>query len=145
MQVLFNKILKNSKYKSYYKKLKHAEMDRIFCKHDIEHSIDMAKLCMFYCKKNNVPYNSDVIYSAALLHDIGRAIQGGDHEKHSADIAMSILEEIQCSSSEIDQILSLISKHRDFSQEINTVESLFALADKKSRKCYECKAQDACK
>ena len=49
-----------------------AERDRIFCRHGMEHCLDVARILYIMVLERNLPYRKDMIYATALLHDIGR-------------------------------------------------------------------------
>ena len=49
-----------------------AEQDRIFCRHGMEHCLDVARILYIMVLERNLPYRKDMIYATALLHDIGR-------------------------------------------------------------------------
>lgn len=89
----------------------------------------------------------DIIYSAALLHDIGRALEykdGISHDLASIQIAKELLKETSFTKEEIKIIISLIENHRNKTY-TNSLESLFYKADKLSRECFNCKAIGLCK
>ena len=58
-----------------------AEQDRIFCRHGMEHCLDVARILYIMVLERNLPYRKDMIYATALLHDIGRyeEYRGEDH------------------------------------------------------------------
>ena len=144
---LANKILLNERYSRLIKQLEELEKDRIFCGHDMEHFINVARITVMLCSKNNIEADTDVIYSAALLHDIGRVeeyINGVSHDKAGAEIAGEILEEVGCPIDKKSEIVKLILSHRRSDNEKSTLEAVFYTADKKSRLCFCCKAQDIC-
>ena len=73
------------------KDLKTLEDDRIYCRHNLTHFLDVARICYILCLENNIYISKDVIYSAlTLLHDLGRAYEyknGTPHDLASIDIA----------------------------------------------------------
>ncbi|EGY76362.1 HD domain-containing protein [Peptoniphilus indolicus] len=125
------------------KDLKTLEDDRIYCRHNLTHFLDVARICYILCLENNIYISKDVIYSAALLHDLGRAYEyknGTPHDLASIDIAKKALFSTNFTNDEKDLILSAIKHHRKKSDFLN-FESLFYKADKLSRDCYNCKAE----
>ena len=77
-----NKIFKHELFVENLSKIKKYEKDRIFCRHGIEHLLDVARIGCIYLaeyKLQNGHVLSDIIdeyiYAAALLHDLGRAEQ----------------------------------------------------------------------
>ena len=54
------------------KKIHDYEIDRVFCCHGIEHSLDVARVAYITNLEQNLGFQKEMIYAAALLHDIGR-------------------------------------------------------------------------
>ena len=132
---------------------KQEEQGRIFCHHDMQHFLDVARLMYIFSMERGYELDKEEIYAAALLHDIGKWQQytaGIPHEKASAEIAKRILEETGFRKEESDRILFAILCHRGEMDEGNrkTKENEFAEilydADKISRACYACSAEEAC-
>ena len=96
------------------------EEDRIFCIHDIEHCLDVARISYILAFENGIKIDKEIVYGAALLHDIGRAISVENHEIESVKTA------------------------REISSELKDLSDILAVADKISRQCYSCKAIDQC-
>lgn len=144
---LANKILHNERYSKLVKQLEQLEKDRIFCGHDMEHFMSVARITVILCSEKNLEVDKDVVYSAALLHDIGRAeeyINGKPHDIASAETAAVILDEIDCPEDKKADIIKQILSHRCYGSEESCLESIFYTADKMSRLCFCCKAQDKC-
>lgn len=144
---LTNKILKDHRYRSLVNELEMLEKDRIFCGHDIEHFLNVARIALILCREKGIEADSDIIYAAALLHDIGRVEEyrsGTPHDKASAVIAEDILTGINCPGEMKREIISLISAHRTAESGKTELEKVFFCADKKSRLCFCCKAQAEC-
>lgn len=138
-----NKILFHSKYVELLKTIETKEETRIYCKHNMEHFLNVARIMMILNLENGNSYSSDVVYGTALLHDIGRAINDENHNKESVEIAKSILEECGYSTDEINLISNSISNHRKDNSSDLLSEFLY-FADKKSRNCFDCKASKTC-
>lgn len=90
------------------------------------------------------------IYLAALLHDLGRVWEyekGIPHEEAGVEIARELLEEIQYPMEFQEKVLCAIGAHRDKGCKSgnNIYGEFLKWADKKSRNCFQCKAQKACK
>lgn len=120
------------------------EEDRIFCIHDIEHCLDVARISYILALENNVKIDKDVVYGAALLHDIGRAISAKNHEVESVKTAREILKKCEYTEKEINLICNAIESHREKSLKVENLSDILAFADKISRQCYNCKAIDEC-
>ena len=70
-----NEISDHPLWKLHIEQLKEAEKDRIFCKHGIEHLLDVARIAYIENLEENCDISKEMIYAAALLHDIGRFLQ----------------------------------------------------------------------
>lgn len=140
-----NKILLNRKYKESLEKIKLLEKRRIFCKHSIEHFLDTARIAYIMCLEQNITINKEIIYAFGILHDIGKGMQyemGIPHHEASANIAKELLNETGFNEEEIDCIISAILSHRKDDEQ--GLSSIFYKADKMSRLCFKCDAQEEC-
>ncbi len=141
-----NEILNNDLFKKYIKELETLEIDREFCKHNIEHSLDVARIAYIKVLEENINISKEVIYAVALLHDIGRVLQykdGTPHHKGSVIISEEILKDTSFGREEKDIIIDAIKEHREELAE-NDFQSIIQISDKLSRNCYNCKAYDKC-
>lgn len=142
------KICAHPIWKWHMEHLEEYESERIFCRHGIQHLLDVARIAYIENLENGYGFSKELIYSAALLHDIGRFLQytqGIPHEKGGRDLAEEILKECAFEREEQEEILNAISRHRD--RDTKEKEGLCGLlyrADKKSRNCGFCKASDQC-
>lgn len=143
-----NRILKQPIWKQSLQKNKIAEKERIFCKHNIEHFLDVGRIAYIKSLEQNLNIKKDVIYAAALLHDIGKFLQyldGTPHEIASSDLAKDILKECGYLEGECDTIVKAILEHRKkpthFSSELSRI--LYE-SDKISRNCMFCPANAQC-
>ena len=110
-----NAILQHPLFIESLRRTDEHERDRVFCGHGMDHLIDVARLAYILSLESGAKTNKELIYAAALLHDIGRARQyedGTPHEIESARIAEKILPECGFYEFEIDQILDAILSHR---------------------------------
>ena len=130
------------------KKIHDYEIDRVFCCHGIEHSLDVARVAYITNLEQNLGFQKEMIYAAALLHDIGRWRQyekNIPHEEAGAALAADILEDTAFSKEAIGQILAAIGSHREkMEMETDRFAYLLYESDKKSRICWLCEAQDMC-
>ena len=53
-------------------KNKEAEKERIFCHHDMNHFLDVARLMYIFSMERGYAFGKEEIYATALLHDIGK-------------------------------------------------------------------------
>ncbi len=143
-----DRIIKNEEYIRLYSDIEELESDRIFCHHDMDHFLDVARIGLLMASDDGIPVERDILYAAALLHDIGRGQQyrtGMAHEIASADMAPAILEQCGYGKDEIEEITEAIRQHgnEDIRDE-RDLKGLLYRADKASRKCFLCKASDKC-
>ena len=165
-----NKIIKHRLYQECIDKIRGYEKDRIFCKHDPIHFMDVCRLAeidWLQCRleeselKNGAEgiiseeqktelqrIKKEWLYACGLLHDIGRWQEyekGIRHEIASAEMAPEILRDCGFSQKEIEEIIPAIRNHRnkEISEEISLSGFLYR-ADKKSRPCFLCEAEREC-
>ena len=136
-------------YQEYYRKLQEAEKERIFCRHDMAHFLDVARIAWIRNLEQELGFRREVVYAAALLHDIGKYRQyaeGIPHEQASADLAKQILRAVQddFTQAETEMILLAIRGHRKLREDAGVLESLLYDSDKKSRSCFACATEREC-
>ncbi len=140
-----NIILNHPKYKALLKELNELEKDRIFCNHTLEHFLDVARIAYIIVLEKKLCYSKEVIYSIALLHDIGRVLEyknGLDHHEGSAIIAKEILEHTSFNEEEKALIIKSIKEHRRESED--ELSKIIYKSDKLSRNCFNCRAYNDC-
>lgn len=145
-------IMKHPLYQRYQKRIEELEQDRIFCTHDRGHSLDVARIMYILILERRVSVTKDVVYAAALLHDIGRAVQYEDNRPHheaGAEFAAVVLKDCGYETEEIRIITQAIACHafnqtEDDMDKERTFQKLLYEADKLSRSCFDCEAHDAC-
>lgn len=141
-----NEILSNGRYKKLLLELENLEKERVFCRHNLSHFLDMARIAYIICLEKNLSYSKDVIYAISLLHDIGRGEQYKNnipHDEASVKIAKEILQETSYTLEEMELILKGIDGHRNKENE-NEFFKIIYEADKISRNCFQCKAEKDC-
>lgn len=145
------RLLENERYKNYLKRLEAFESDRVFCRHNLEHFVSVARIayihalenCLIneedvlchdaekadcsesYKKNYGCLISKDLIYFTSLLHDIGRLFEyeeGTPHDEASVEIAISFLDESTFNRAQEKLILDCIKEHRGRT-EINTDSS----------------------
>lgn len=142
-----NAIWNHPLYQEQLHKLQELEADRIFCRHTPEHFLDVARLAWIYRLERGMKYSRELIYCAALLHDIGRAEQylnGIPHDEAGARVADIILSDLAFSDAEKNLIITAISEHRTSQAQTDGLSKLLYEADKKSRNCFVCPALEEC-
>ena len=163
--VRINKIIRHKLFDEYIKKIKVHEQNRIFCKHDTSHFLDVCRLAEIDWMSHKLKefqsnaekiqtveefyqIDREWIYAAGLLHDIGRWQEyetGIRHEIASVQLAPHILKDCEFSESEIEKIVFAIVNHRNSNvkDELSLAGILYR-ADKKSRPCYFCEVEKEC-
>lgn len=131
-----------------FRALQEAEKDRKFCRHTLEHLLDVARLMYIDALEQGLSVSKELIYATALLHDIGRIDQmeqGMPHEQAGAMICDRILPDCGFSEDEAKKIKAAILHHRKAVE--GAQDPFFELlyrADKRSRNCFACSAREAC-
>lgn len=147
------KIYTHPLYRECMEKNRHAEEGRVFCGHDLQHFLDVARLAYIFSMERNYGISKEMIYTAAILHDIGKWKQYTEkipHEKASAQIAEKILVETGFAEEEKARILEAILSHREHSKkqikagEGDELSEVLYDADKISRCCFGCQAEPEC-
>lgn len=99
-----------------YRALQEAERNRRFCKHTLEHFMDVARLMYIYALEHGLSVSKEVIYAMALMHDIGRIDQiekGIPHEQAGAELCDIILPECGFAEEETEMIKAAVLCHRN--------------------------------
>lgn len=144
----FTQIINNTVFLAHLRAIEELESDRIFCRHNYTHFFDVARIAMLINVEEDYKIDKDMIYAAALLHDVGRDVEytsGLRHELASAQICVDILKSTGYDEEQIEEIAMAIQNHRN--KDIKDEKSLSGLiyrADKLSRACYLCNAYDRC-
>ena len=146
-----NAIFRHPLYQTYYRQLEEAEQGRIFCRHQMTHLMDVARIAYIRSLEEGLGLDREVIYAAAVLHDLGKVLQyeeGIPHEITGEKIAAEILDglagENAFSETEKTMILTAIRGHRKLRDEPEVLERLLYESDKASRMCFACPAEPQC-
>ena len=153
-----NQILQHKSYEDYSIRNKHAEEERIYCRHGSDHGLTVARIAYIYfleeymqnenSKLTEVGLNKETIYAAGILHDIGRWVEyekKEDHASAGARLATPILRDCGFTDLEIEKITIGILEHRLLPNRASSLLGrALALADDWSRDCKNCLSQDSC-
>lgn len=143
-----NQIIHHPDYLSHIAKIAEWEKEREFCRHNTAHFLDVARIAMILNAQDHYESEQELIYAAALLHDIGRWQQyetGDDHALASAKLAPAILKDCGFSDADSGQIVSAIATHRESRvKDEKSLNGLLYRADKLSRPCYFCAREQNC-
>ncbi|MGM0472055.1 MAG: HD domain-containing protein [Bacillota bacterium] len=157
-----NSLLESEEYSNYLARNRECEKKRIFCKHNWQHLISVARITyikileeelvtelMTKWQLANQEQLKEVVYTAAMLHDIGRWQQyhsGVDHAIASADLAAQLLQKYDYSGLEEQVILTAIREHRGRADSDKSILGrLLCSSDNLSRDCINCSVQQKCK
>ena len=147
------RIVKDPAFKQAVRVIEEAEKERVYCRHGLEHLMDVARIGCIMILENGADIDKDIMYAAALIHDLGRADEytdGTPHHEAGARYARQILPGCGFSEEETEEIAAAVDSHRgdESSGEISdsgTLAHILYAADKKSRLCFACGARDTCK
>jgi putative nucleotidyltransferase with HDIG domain len=142
-----NCIINDSEFLDCLKKNQAAEEQRIYCRHDMNHFLDVARIAYILTLEDKMNIDKDTVYAASLLHDIGRWMEYGkkiDHADAGAVIAENILKRCGFTENETASIISAIESHRN-KENSSALGSILFRADKLSRNCTYCESRDTCK
>lgn len=106
-------------FRGHMRRIEDAEQTREFCKHGMTHLLDVARIAWIFNLERGLGFDREVVYAAALLHDLGRSEQyatGEDHDVAGARIAADILDSLPDGLRfDVDEravILAAVSGHR---------------------------------
>jgi len=141
-------ILQDARFQYGLNRIVFLEQDRIFCCHGLEHLLDVARIAWIMVLEQHLPLQKDIVYGAALLHDLGRYRQYEEnipHHQASAALAKEILPDAGYTEAETAQIADAIGQHGTEPQSRGQLARILYDADKLSRNCFQCQAQAECK
>ena len=110
-------------------------MERVnaICRHDRAHFLDVARLAYIENLERGLGVDKELIYAAALLHDIGRHLQYTQNIPHDE------------AGAQLAEIMQAILQHRgDGDRSRDGLAALLYRADKASRACLFCAAEPEC-
>lgn len=143
-----NKIMSHPLYVSNQEKIETLEENRIFCRHGMSHSLDVARILYIKTLEEKLSIKKDVVYGVALLHDIGRGLEyedGVPHHEAGAKLASKILQDCGFTEEECNQMVHAIGAHKEKNDEEDDILcKLLYESDKLSRNCFDCKAESDC-
>lgn len=146
-----NAIWKHPVYQEYYHRLEKLEAERIFCRHQMPHLLDVARIARIRSLEDGLELDTEVIYAAAILHDIGKSLQYEEKIPHetagvrlAGEILDSLPEEDAFTEEEKKMILTAIQGHRRLRRDPEPLERLLYESDKASRMCLACPSEGLC-
>ncbi|WP_105615704.1 HD domain-containing protein [Vallitalea okinawensis] len=143
-----NKIFIHPQYQQWLTKIEEHEKERLFCKHDMVHFLNVARIAYILSLEMGLDIPKEYIYTVALLHDIGKYKQYEDGTKHSivsAHLAEGLLKEVGFDSEAISNILEAIENHNNLKRiDEKSLVGIICKADKMSRECHSCDVNGQC-
>lgn len=143
-----DKILSHDLYKKYTEQTNEYEKERVYCRHNMEHFLAVARIAQILNLKKKLKIKKAYVYAAALLHDIGRFKQyedGTAHDKASAALAPQILADCGFNEQETEMINMAIRNHRNADIQYEaSLSGIIYRADKLSRGCFACPVEQQC-
>ncbi len=142
------KIIVDTQYQDYLARIAAAERERIYCKHDYNHALYVARLAYLIALESGCEQRFEVkplVYAAGLLHDIGRWVQyarGEDHCQAAPQLAEPLLLKAGFGREKTGVIIEGIVQHR--SPQGSEIGGWLAKADDLSRDCYGCQGRPSC-
>ncbi len=153
-------IIRDPVFQDSLARLKEIEQDREFCKHTLQHFVDVARIAYILMLESGQfkqfiedahlggpAAAKEVIYAAGILHDVARWREyetGEDHAPLGAAMAGEILERTGFHPDEIRVVTHAIYEHREQDTQMSLLGELLFRADNLSRACHECSAQEKC-
>lgn len=142
-----NRLLTDPDFLAYLENTKECEADRVYCRHDLTHALDVARIAYVLCLEETAGLDKELVFAAALVHDLGRWMEYRDSIPHDAagvHLAEGLLKKSGFGDHEIGAILEAIGRHRDGGG-ASALSGLLYRADKLSRNCVSCATIGTCK
>ena len=143
-----NAIISHPVFQRELKKIERLEQKRAYCRHDLGHLLEVARIAYIMALEEGHQIQPDIVYAAALLHDIGKGAQyeiGMPHNQAGRELSGEILRECGYNKDEISGIGEAIEYHNQPQVPLGSLSRILFEADKRSRKCFLCKMRADCK
>lgn len=147
-----NAVVSHELYRKYYKCIQECETDRNYCRHQMSHFLDVARIAYIKNLEEGSGFDKELIYVAAVLHDIGKSFQYRQQipheiagEKLARRILESLPENVRFTEKECELICMAVKGHRRRNEHMQPIEELFYDSDKRSRMCLFCPVEKQCK
>jgi len=153
-------LVEDKYYQEYFRRNSEAEIEPKFCQHDFRHHLAVARITyILILEHNDLNYfikdsgisgklaAKEIIYAAALTHDIGKWKEykcGIDHASYGARLAREILPRALFNHTEVDIICRAIYEHRNISRDMSFLGERLHRADNLSRICTRCEYRSQC-
>ena len=117
-------ILRHPAFTAALAELHEQERERIFCRHGLEHLLDVARLMYIYDREAEFGIAQETLYAAALLHDIGK-VPDDEPELPHAIIGMKLAEKYK----EKPEICNAIGAHHDEVEMTSLIAPIIQVCD----------------
>ena len=110
------RLIQETDYLERMKELETLEQDRKFCRHGLQHVLDVARLAWIKVLEEQQPVEKEQLYLTALLHDMGRIAeyrQGIPHHEAGIIMAINYLQQIGYPQEKCELIFEAIQEHRN--------------------------------
>jgi len=143
-----NAILRDTRFCAALQANAEAERTREFCHHDLQHALDVARICLLLVQQQSWDPGYRVLcYAAGLLHDCCRhrlyQFQELDHAVLGAEFARKVMPDCGFDQQQTELVAEAIAAHRNPCAK--GFGGLLYRADKLSRPCFACAAIAHCK
>lgn len=144
------KLLEETDYLRQIKDLEELERERRFCRHGLDHCLDVARIAWIQVLEGRTEYHweKEQIYLTALLHDLGRSAEYEaqvPHHEAGRETAEKLLRDIGYPTEKQAEILNAIGAHRGNKKINHDFIMLIKSADNSSRNCFHCAVSKSCK
>lgn len=149
-----NEIIMHAEFEEIIEGIAFYEQNREFCDHTKEHFTAVARICYILvleeCALVGLPekgLSKELIYTAGMLHDIGRLEQyktGIDHAEAGLKTAEKFMKRSGYSEAEIELVTAAIKEHRKLPNNPTYLGEKLFKADKMSRFCFNCDTVEEC-
>lgn len=142
------RLLQDAQFAALVQRLASLEAQRPYCRHDMDHFLSVARIAHILNLEEGAGQPKELLYAAALVHDLGRVAQyekGTPHEEAGALLAGELLTRAGFAAADVAAVQGAIAAHRAAHEGARgTLASLLYRADKLSRPCLLCQSRAGC-
>ncbi len=143
-----DRIIHHPVFQQELERLEFYEKDRIYCRHNLEHLLAVARTAQILNLERQANIPQDVLYAASLLHDIGRACQyatGQPDRQPGVMLAEKTPKDAAFTPAQPNELLDCGQHHHGRPWGGTDLVSILSEADTRSRPCFSCLAAESCK
>lgn len=142
------RLIQETDYLEQMKQLEELEKERKFCRHGLNHVLDVARIAWIQVLEEQLSLEKEMVYLTALLHDLGRSAEyqkGIPHHEAGVPMARMYLEQIGYPKEKCALIYETIEEHRNKNKLNDDFINVIKKADNNSRNCFFCEMTKECK